>query len=203
VQENFVLYRAYLWMPGLMLLIPLLVSGLPDKKIMWAGALAVVLLVPLSWNRLWVMADNYRLWDDAVQLLHGEDRLGSQRTYYNRAHYAAQLKNWDLAIADYKKSLGIDSSHPQVFIALASAYYGAKRYDEALTVLDEVIAKDEKNAQAYYNKSMVMKGSGDKAGALLNLEKSCELGSEMGCMLMTFAKQQKTNSSSVVQPKSP
>jgi tetratricopeptide (TPR) repeat protein len=191
VQESFVLYRAYLWMPGVMLLLPLLVISLPDKKIMWAGALVVALLVPLSWNRLWVMGDNYRLWDDAVKLLHGEDRLGSQRTYYNRALYAAQLKNWDGAIADYQKSLAIDSSHSQVFIALASAFYGAKRYDDALSTLEQVIGKDAKNAQAHYSKSMVLRAMGDKVGALQSLETSCGLGNEMGCMLINYAKQQK------------
>jgi tetratricopeptide (TPR) repeat protein len=191
VQESFVLYRAYLWMPGVMLLLPLLVISLPDKKIMWAGALVVALLVPLSWNRLWVMGDNYRLWDDAVKLLHGEDRLGSQRTYYNRALYASQLNNWDGAIADYQKSLAIDSSHSQVFIALASAYYGAKRYDDALSALEQVIGKDAKNAQAHYSKSMVLRAMGDKVGGLQSLETSCRLGNEMGCMLINYAKQQK------------
>lgn len=186
VQESFVLYRSYLWMPGFMLLLPLLVSGLPDRKIMLAGAIAAMLLIPLAWNRLWVMADNYRLWDDAIKLLHGENRLGSQRTYYNRAHYAAVLKNWDAAIADYQKSLAIDASHPQVFMALAGAYHGAKRYPEALAVLDKVIALDEKNAQAYYSKGAVLNALGDKVGALRNLEKSCELGNSTACAIASF-----------------
>jgi tetratricopeptide (TPR) repeat protein len=237
VQENFVLYRAYLWMPGLMLLVPLLVSAWPafvgwvdrvfvcprgshsawaqrrahptqegrdvGARFIFAGVVIVLLLVPLSWNRLWVMADNYRLWDDAVQLLHGEDGLGSQRTYYNRALYAATQNNWDMAIADYQKSLSIDSSHPQVFIALASAYYGAKRYDEAQAVLDKVIAKDGKNDQAYYNKGMVLKAKGDKVGAFRNLETSCELGNQTACILVNFARHKEVNSSSVVLPKSP
>jgi tetratricopeptide (TPR) repeat protein len=186
VQESFVLYRSYLWMPGFMLLLPLLVSALPDRKIMLAGAMAAVLLVPLAWNRLWVLADDYRVWDEAVKLLYGEDRLGSQRTYYNRAHASAKLKKWDAAIADYQKSLSIDSSHSQVFTALAGAYYGAKRYPEALTVLDKVIAQDAKNAQAYYSKGAALNALGDKAGALRNLEKSCELGNSTACAIASL-----------------
>jgi tetratricopeptide (TPR) repeat protein len=186
VQESFVLYRSYLWMPGYMLLLPLLVSALPDRKIMLAGAIAAVLLVPLAWNRLWVLADDYRVWDEAVKLLHGENRLGSQRTYYNRAHASAKLKNWDAAIVDYQKSLAIDASHLQVFMALAGAYHGAKRYPEALAVLDKVIAQDAKNAQAYYSKGTVLKALGDKAGALRSLEKSCELGNSTACAIASF-----------------
>lgn len=191
VQESFVLYRSYLWLPGYMLLLPLLVSALPDRKIMWAGALAALLLVPLAWNRLWVFADDYRLWDDAVQLLHGEDRLGSQRTYYNRAHAAAKLKNWDAAIADYQKSLAIDASHPQVFLALAIAYHGANRYPEALALMDKVIALDEKNAQAYFARGMVLKALNDKDGSLKDLQKSCELGNQMACAIVSFSQQKK------------
>jgi tetratricopeptide (TPR) repeat protein len=225
VQESFVLYRSYLWMPGFMLLFPLLVSVLPARpfplsggRLGWgltrrnskvstpsltlplqkggdigglrfvlAGAVAVLLLVPLAWNRLWVMADNYRLWDDAVKLLHGEDRLGAQRTYYNRALYAAKLKHWDAAIADYQKSLSIDASHPQVFTALAGAYYGAKRYPEALLVVDKAIVQAPKDAQAYYNKGAVLNALGDKAGALRNLEKSCELGNSTACAIASIA----------------
>jgi tetratricopeptide (TPR) repeat protein len=200
VQENFVLYRSYLWMPGYMLLFPLLVSALPARsfplaggrdvgglRFVLAGAVAVLLLVPLAWNRLWVMADNYRLWDDAVKLLHGEDRLGAQRTYYNRALYAAKLKHWDAAIADYQKSLSIDASHPQVFTALAGAYYGAKRYPEALLVVDKAIVQAPKDAQAYYNKGAVLNALGDKAGALRNLEKSCELGNSTACAIASLA----------------
>jgi tetratricopeptide (TPR) repeat protein len=188
VQESFVLYRSYLWMPSFMLLLPLLVSALPDRRIMLAGAIAAILLVPLAWNRLWVLADDYRVWDEAVKLLHGEDRLGSQRTYYNRAHASAKLKNWDVAIVDYQKSLAIDASHPQVFTALAGAYYGAKRYPEALAVLDKVIAQDAKNAQAYYSKGAVLNALGDKAGALRNLEKSCELGNSTACAIASLEK---------------
>lgn len=184
IQEIFVLYRSYLWLPGYMLLLPLLVSTLPDRKIMLTGAVAATLLVPLAWNRLWVFADDYRVWDDAVRLLHGEDRLGAQRTYYGRAHASEALKNWDAAIADYQKSLSIDSTRPQVHMALATAYSDAKRYTEALTALDKAIGLDPKNAKAYYIKSVVMRRLSDKAGALSNLEKSCELGEKIACLIV-------------------
>jgi hypothetical protein len=247
VQESFVLYRSYLWLPGFMLLVPLLVSvlqskecsfPLPGGRLGWGlarrynqastptltllrvpgqkfyglhgggdemqqrcsgglsgfvliGGLIAVLLVPLAWNRLWVFADDYRLWDDAVQLLHGEDRLGAQRTYYNRALASVAKKDWDAAIADYRKSLSIDASHPQVYTALAIAYYGAKRYTEALAVFDKVIALDEKNARAYYYKGIVMNALKDKAGALSNMQKSCALGDMTACAIVSMSQSKK------------
>ncbi len=181
VQESFVLYRSYLWLPGYMLLFALLASWLPERRVWLAGVVLAAVLVPLAWNRLWVFADEYRLWDDAVKLLHGEDRLGAQRTYYNRALASEKKKNWDAAIADYRKSLAIDDSHPQVYLALANAYYGAGRYQEALTALDTSITRDGKNAYAYFNRAMVRVKLEGKPAALPDLKRSCELGYVVAC----------------------
>ena len=193
VQEIFVLYRSYLWLPGYMLLLPLVLSSLPRRKIMLVGALAVLLLVPLAWNRLWVFADKYRLWDDAVYLLHGEDRLGAHRTYFNRAQASAAVKNWDAAIADYQKSLAINSTYPEVNIALASAYSNSGRYLEALAEFDKVIAGNPKNASAYYGKSFVLKNLHDKVGAIQQMEKSCQLALKQACIIVALSQQQHKN----------
>jgi len=190
VQEIFVLYRSYLWLPGYMLLLPLMFSSLPSRKIMLVGALVVLLLVPLAWNRLSVFADKYRLWDDAVHLLHGEDRLGAHRTYFNRAQASVAVKNWDAAIADYKKSLSINSTYPEVSIALASVYSNSGRFLEALAEFDKVIAGNPKNASAYYGKSFVLKNLRDMAGSIQQMEKSCQLGLQQACFIVSLSKQQ-------------
>ncbi|CAH1197966.1 TPR_REGION domain-containing protein [Candidatus Nitrotoga sp. BS] len=193
VQEIFVLYRSYLWLPGYMLLLPLLLSSLPSRKIMLVGALTVFLLVPLAWNRLWVFADKYRLWDDAVRLLHGEDRLGAHRTYFNRAQASFAVKNWDAAIADYKKSLSINSTYPEVNVALASVYSNSGRYLEALAEFDKAIAGNPKNASAYYGKSIVLKNLRDMAGSIQQMEKSCQLGLQQACIIVAVSQQQQKN----------
>lgn len=192
VQEIFVLYRTYLWLPGFMLLLPLLFGALPDRKILLAGGLAALLLVPLAWNRLWVFADNYRLWDDAVKLLHGEDRLGAQRIYYNRGYSAASKKgDWTSAIEDYKKSLQISSAFPQVKMALAGAYANAGRHQEALAEYDQAIAISPKDPDAYYEKALFLKKIRDNAGAMAHMQKSCDLGKGMACAMMSFSQPKK------------
>lgn len=191
VQEIFVLYRSYLWLPGYMLLLPLVLSSLPSRKIMLVGALAVLLMVPLAWNRLWVFVDKYRLWDDAVQVLHGEDRLGAHRTYFNRAQASAAVKKWDAAIADYQKSLAINSTYPEVNVALATAYSNSGRYPEALAEFDKVISGNPKNASAYYGKSFVLKNLHDMAESIQQMEKSCQLGLQQACVIVALSQQHK------------
>ena len=193
IQEIFVLYRSYLWLPGYMLLLPLVLSSLPSRKTILIGALVALLFVPLAWNRLWVFADQYRLWDDAVRLLHGEDRLGAHRTYFIRAQASAKVNNWNEAIADYKKSLAINSTYPEVNIALASAYSSSGRYPESIAEFDKVIAGNPKNASAYYGKSFVLKKLRDMVGSVQQMEKSCQLGLKQACIIVALHQQQQKN----------
>jgi tetratricopeptide (TPR) repeat protein len=192
IQEMFVLYRSYLWLPGFMLLLPLIFGAMSERKIMLAGAVAALLLVPLSWNRLWIMADNYRLWDEAVQLLHGEDRLGAARIYYGRAYFAeTDKKDWSRAIEDYKKSLQITSAFPPVRLALARVYAKAGRNQEAFAELDRSIAAYPEYADAYYAKALMLNGLHDNKGATILLQKSCDLGKDMACMLLKMGENRK------------
>lgn len=188
VQEIFVLYRSYLWLPGYMLLLPLLLGALPGRKILLAGLLAVLVLVPLAWNRLWVLGDHYRLWDDAVYLLHGKDTLGAHRIYYGRGQASSAKKDWQAAIADFKKALSIQPSYPQASMALTAAYMDAGQLEHALSLSEQMIAADPKNAHAYYAKATVLSKLRDKAGSIKQMEKSCELGMNLACLMVTVSK---------------
>jgi hypothetical protein len=188
VQEIFVLYRPYLWLPGFILFITLLLSALPDNKMKWISVLIVMLLLPLSWNRLWVMGDNQRLWDDAVSLLHGENKLGSHRIYFNRAQAAVGHKDWEAAIKDYRKSLAINANYPEVNLMLAVALNNAKHYSEAIIELDKVIVAQPTNKNAYYTKGVVLRNLHDEAGAFLQMQHSCDLGQQMACVMVNLKK---------------
>ncbi|MFA5825866.1 MAG: tetratricopeptide repeat protein [Gallionellaceae bacterium] len=184
VQEIFVLYRSYLWLPGFMLLAPLLVSALPDRKIMWAGALAVLLLVPLAWNRLWVFADNYRLWNDVVQLLHSDQTPGANRIFYNRGQAAAALHKWDEAIADFQRAVTLSPQLAPIHHELGFAYLNAGRYQDALAQFDAAIALKPDNASFYYGKAMSLKRLHRDDLATQQMEKSCELKYMTACVIV-------------------
>ncbi len=188
VQEIFVLYRAYLWMPGLMLLLPLLASFMPDKKIVWMGALLALLLLPLAWNRLWVMADNYRLWNDAAKLLPQEKRLGANRIYYNRGYYAAtDHGDWSAAIVDYQQSVQISGNFPKVRIALAGAYANAGRIPEAIIEYNQIVKSFPANADVLYERALFLQKLDDRAGAQSSMQKSCDLGKNLACAMVNLS----------------
>ena len=75
IQESFVLYRSYLWMPGLLIVIPLLFLNMRAKPALAVLSLISVLMLPLSWERLTTFSHPLLLWDDAAKLVEGRPYL--------------------------------------------------------------------------------------------------------------------------------
>lgn len=183
VQEPFVLYRSYLWMPGMMLLMPLLLAKYPGKKTLLALGLIALLLVPLSANRLWVFADNYRLWNDAALLLPGERTPGADRIFYNRAQAEAALQKWDDAIADFQRVVALSPQLAPAHYALGTAYLNTGRYQEALAEFDAAIELKPDDAYSYYGKGFALKRLHRDELAMQQMKKSCELKYVIACLL--------------------
>jgi tetratricopeptide (TPR) repeat protein len=191
VQEPFVLYRSYLWMPGMMLVFPLLLLRFPGRRTALALSLGVLLLLPLAWNRLWVFGDNYRLWNDAVLLLPSEQVAGADRILYNRAYAAAGMGRWTDAVIDYEKVVALQPLVAVVQHDLGVAYANLNRYQEAIAQFDTAINLDPEYAKAYFDKGMAQKRLHQDELAMLQMKKSCELKYAMACLIVKMEPQKK------------
>jgi hypothetical protein len=184
VQEPFVLYRSYLWLPGMLLLIPLLVEALPNRKhVVVALTVITLLLVPLSWNRLWVFADSYRLWNDAALLLKNDRIPGAARIYYNRGNAELDNKQWPEAIVDYQRVITINPKIEQTYAHIGEAHFSLKQYEEAIKAFDQAIALNPAYAFAYFGKGMALKRLHSDVAAMEVMEKSCTLGNVSACLI--------------------
>lgn len=183
VQEPFVLYRSYLWMPGIMLFIPLLLAKWPGRRTVIALGMAVLLITPLAVNRLWVFADNYRLWNDAAALLADEHTAGADRIYYNRGQAEVAAQHLDEAIADFKRVVAISPQYAPVHNEFGMAYFKAKRYQEAVEQFDEAIALKPDEAGAYFGKGLSLMGLHESEQAAVQMKKSCKLGYWVACLV--------------------
>ena len=192
VQEPFVLYRTYLWLPGMMLFFPLLLLKLPGRRTLFGIGFVVLLLAPLAWNRLWVFADNYRLWNDAAQLLQSERETGADRIFYNRGQAEAAMHKGDDAIADFQRAVAVSPKLAPLRYQLGIAYVGSNRYQEAMAQFDEEIALKPGDGRAYYGKGLALMGLHAKEPALQQLVRGCELKNEMACTMVRW-EQQKRN----------
>ena len=184
VQEPFVLYRSYLWLPGMMLFFPLLLAKLPGRRTLLGLGLLVLLLVPLAWNRLWVFADNYRLWNDAALLLRSDQEPGADRIFYNRGNAELVAQNWEGAIADFQRAVALSPQLAPVRYALGLAYFNSGRYQDALAQFDAAIIIQSDDAKFYYAKGMSLKRLHEDDLAMRQIGKSCELKNMMACLIV-------------------
>lgn len=191
VQESFVLYRSYLWLPGMMLFIPAVLAKWPGKKTLFALAMVALLLLPLSWNRLWVMSDNYRMWNEAALLLSSETVPGADRIFFNRGIAASPDKRKGEAITDLERSVALSPHLAPLHFVLGVEYFNTLRYQDALAQFDETIRLDPANGQAYYAKGITLKRLHKDKEAIEQMKKGCELKNTAACVIVGLSQQKK------------
>lgn len=184
VQEPFVLYRSYLWLPGMVLLFPLMLVRLSGRRVVLGLGLAAMLLMPLAWNRLGTFSDNYRLWNDAALLLRNNSAPGADRIFYNRGQALAAEHKWEEAIADYKRTVALSPQLAPVRYALGLSYFNSGRYQDALAQFDAAIVIQPNDARFYYAKGMSLKRLHQDELSRQQMEKSCELKYMMACLIV-------------------
>ncbi|OIR05928.1 lipoprotein NlpI [mine drainage metagenome] len=185
VQEPFVLYRSYLWMPGVMLLVPLALLRFPQRRTHLAMVVMVLLLIPLSWGRLWVFADNYRMWDEAARLLENERVAGADRIYFNRGQAEMARQKWQPAALDFERSAAISPQLEPIHYILGVAYANLGRYEDALVQFDLALKIDARDDRVYYAKGMILRALGRGEEAKQQMKTSCELENAVACLILT------------------
>jgi tetratricopeptide (TPR) repeat protein len=187
VQEPFVLYRAYLWLPVFGALLPAVVLYRFNARIVVVLGLTIVCaLVPLSWNRLHTMSDTLLLWEDAAKLLVRGDEPGAGRIYYNRAAALSAKGRNKEALADMDRVVKLHPVFAPVFYARAKIKFDLKRYSEAEQDLSTSIVLDPNSASVYFARAVTLKRLGREKDALQDMQKSCDMKDVIAC----FAVQQ-------------
>jgi tetratricopeptide (TPR) repeat protein len=176
IQEPFVLYRSYLWMPGVFAALPVIFGWMTPRKVFMLLGVVSLLLIPLSLNRLNTFSSTLLLWDDAENLVRNKTNVfGVERIYYNRGTELGQLKRYDEAIADFSKAVAI---YPFDFVYgnRATAYYFLEKYQQALRDYSRAIILNPDNVNSYYGRCLTYRMLGDYAAAQEDARKSCALG---------------------------
>lgn len=110
VQDPFVLYRSYLWaltVPGLVALACVWFSPTTVLRI---GVVWVLVLAPLSVERLLSLKDPITAWTDAVDkidLKAPANAVGRDRAFSNRGAYLFERGNYPGAAMDYQQAIAL------------------------------------------------------------------------------------------------
>lgn len=184
IQETFVLYRSYLWLPCLAVALPFLLHKVPARLALMILAGVTLALIPASWNRLTTLADPLLLWDDALRLAQDKGkstRLG--RMHHNRGVAHSNAKRYQEAITDFELGLRFLPSYSQLYNDRAVAYLETGRHRQALNDYNMAIWLDPTYYNPYLGRALVHEALGNPAAARLDYARSCSLGVSEVCHL--------------------
>lgn len=183
IQEMFVLYRSYLWMPWLFAALPALCGWMAPRRALLVLLAAAVALMPLSMNRLITFSSPLLLWDDAARLAAGkDDHPGVERVYHNRG--LALLKAGDAArgLLDLDHSLRLNDRQPLVHNDRGVALEILGRKDEARRDFDSALRLAPGFIKPLRNRARLLRELGDAAGAERDYAELCRRNVPEGCM---------------------
>jgi tetratricopeptide (TPR) repeat protein len=186
IQEVFVLYRSYLWMPGLFF-IPLIVSKYVKMRIIVIVGVAVsVLFFILSMERLITMSHPLLLWNDAEKLVNGRPEVpGAARIYYNRGSEFVHAGEFELAEADLKYALKLSPNYVEAQVNLGATYFKRKEWQAAIESFDlanKMYERKGLNLQPFFihQRGQAFEFLGLISDAKRDFAESCRLA-KLGC----------------------
>ncbi len=185
IQESFVLYRSYLWMPGIFIAMPLLIEQLKSRSAIILLLMISVIFAIFSVDRLKTFSHPLLLWDDAESLVQNKHNLpGVDRIYNNRGTALTNTKLYREAIADFTVAIHLQPNNSYYHMGLGAALYNVDDYTAAIVEYSKSVDLDNKNARAYYFRALSYEKSGLVKLAKSDFKISCQLGWESGCKKM-------------------
>ncbi|MBW8307023.1 MAG: tetratricopeptide repeat protein [Thiobacillus sp.] len=181
IQEPFVLYRSYLWMAPLFLLIPAVSYTLPNK-LFWSVVLVMALALAFaSGDRLNSFSSKHALWDDAVRKLPDERAPGSARAHSNRGYSNVKRGDLQASIEDFTRALRVDPRYRNAYQNRAIAYMKLGDYPAALRDANTAIQLYPEDPSGFTARGVIYRSKGELDLAMADFEHACKQKSVGGC----------------------
>lgn len=175
IQEPFVLYRSYLWMSGLPVVLLPLLSTAPRKWLTVGLPVLCLAVSALAWNRLDTFSGDLKLWSDAASKNRNEKLLGVERAYNNRGVAYMEADHLQEAQQDFKKAVALNPKYPDGYLNIGILNYKKKRIDDALQSYNTAIALKPGYFDAYLNRGFTFLQTGRYVEALSDFEHALKL----------------------------
>jgi hypothetical protein len=170
-QEPFVLYRSYLWAPGLMVLLASGLARVPGRVAIALALLVLPLLFYQGHHRLRTFSSSLALWEDAVAKLPRSAVPGGSRTLYNLGREYLYRDRAGQAIAVAERCL---AEYPETYdchMARASIHLHQEEYRLAIPHLARAISLRPEAGTARHHLGVALENLGclDEARAQYRL----------------------------------
>ncbi len=175
IQEPFVLYRSYLWMSGLPLVLLAFLHGFPRKRAIVLLSLFCLLIATLAWNRLDSFSNNLKLWSDAIAKIHDEKLLGVERSYNNRGFAYSEAGQFLQAQQDFRKAIALNPDYVEGYFNIGVTNFKQNRFAEALEDYNKAIEVNPNYSSAYLNRGVIFMRTGQFMDAADNFNRAIQI----------------------------
>ena len=181
IQEIFVLYRSYLWMPCLFAALPFLFQKVQAKHAIAILTALALAFLPATWNRLVVFSDPVLLWSDALRLAPTNNAGGRGKIYLNRGIAYAEQKIFPQAIQDLSEAIRLIPRNPALYNNRALAYQENGQFALALEDYNIAIRLNPNAPYSYLGRAKAHEALGNTLAALQDYVQGCQMGLAEAC----------------------
>jgi tetratricopeptide (TPR) repeat protein len=175
-QEPFVLYRSYLWAPGLAMLLAAVLARLPMRAAAFGGACAVLALSLQAHERLRSFSSGLAIWEDAAAKLPATPVPGAPRTLYQLGREYLNRGQPERAVAVVERCL---RDYPKAFhcpFARAAIHMRLGEYEAALPHLRRAMALRPEEGVTAHHLGLALQQLGCRDQALAQYDAAYKLG---------------------------
>ena len=175
-QEPFVLYRSYLWAPGLAVVAAPLLARMPLRAALSVGACVLLVLAIQAHDRLRSFSSGVAIWQDAVAKLPSRPVPGAPRTLYELGREYLNSSDAERAVAVIERCL---REYPHAFhcvFARAAIHLRLEEYEAAIPYLQQAIALRPEEGIALHHLGFALQHLGCPQQARVQYQAAYERG---------------------------
>jgi tetratricopeptide (TPR) repeat protein len=195
-QEPFVLYRSYLWGPGIAIAFVGALSYVPRRAALLVFAIACPVLLYQAHNRLATFSSPLRLWEDAVAKLPDKPVPWGSRTLYNLGREYMYARHPDKAIGIVERCMRQYPDTYHCYFARGAIYYELGEFTQALPYFARAVKLKPTSGVAHYRLGMLL----EKLGRIEDAKAQFHRASELGFVGANFENKPLEKSGSTLRP---
>lgn len=180
IQEPFVLYRSYLWGPGIVIAAIGFLSCFPIRRVLPAFAVVGAILFFQANDRLVTFSNPLLLWQDAVAKLPDRAIPWGSRPLYNLGREYLYGGQPEKAIEVAERCMAL---YPKTFFcpfARGAIHLGLEQFDLAIPYLRRALELRPRSGAAHYSLGLALEHLGKLQEAKSEYRRASELGYSAG-----------------------
>lgn len=175
-QEPFVLYRAYLWAPGYVLMTMAVFSAFPLRLITFASIPVFAACIWLAQERLTSLTNEATVWTDAASKLESKSIVGAGRILHMRGRDHMKEKKFTEAISDFTDAIPHYPTAGENYYQRGLALYSLQRFSEAQKDFDHALTLSGRHGPVQFARGQVFERYGCVSEAVAAYSASLALG---------------------------